>query len=217
MIRLEFRLFLSDAEHIASRQKGKSRMGEWTDAEYSLLLWEQELLTAEQNSEDRRMALSMSNAVASDQSAITALRVSERTAESDRAMALSLGGEAILPAPMDHNERDMLIGKIAKDGVFDTVSEVMSSLMGGLDLASEDAGSERGEISTSSRSTPMFPQCVSYLERVAAPRTFTSPCGHIYCNPCTKQLFVNATKDEDLYPPRCCGNLIFLQASLFIC
>lgn len=205
---LAFRLFLADVEHIASRQKGKSRMGELTDPEYSLLLWEQELLTAKQNSEDRRMALSMSNAVASDQNAITALRICERTAESDRAMALSLGGEAILPVPMDHNERDMLVGKMAENEVFDTVSEVMSSLMGGLDFASEDAGSERGEMSTSSRSAPTFPQCVSCLERVAALRTFTSPCGHVYCNLCTKQLFVNATNDEDLYPPRCCGNVI---------
>lgn len=205
---LAFNLFLDDVEDMASRQKGKAKEGQLTDPDYSLLLWEQELLAAKQNSDDRRMALSMSNAIASDQNAIAALRTSERTATSDRVMALSLSEEAVLPIPINLEEREMSIGNTSKDDVFDTVSEVMSSLMAGIDLTSQDPGSERGEMSTSASHSHTFPQCVSCLEQVQVSQTFSSPCGHVYCNTCIKQLFLNATKDEDLYPPRCCGNVI---------
>lgn len=104
---LAFRLFLEDVEEIASQQKGKARQGVLSDPDYSLSLWEEELLAAKQHSEDRRMALSMSNAIASDQNAIALLRTSERTAESDRVMALTLGGERIPPVPIDPRERDV--------------------------------------------------------------------------------------------------------------
>lgn len=31
------------------------------------------------------------------------------------------------------------------------------------------------------------------------------PCHHSYCKPCFRQLVVSALKDEDHWPPRCCG------------
>ncbi|KAJ6164938.1 hypothetical protein N7470_003610 [Penicillium chermesinum] len=34
------------------------------------------------------------------------------------------------------------------------------------------------------------------------------PCGHEYCGECLKQMLLVATKDEERYPPRCCGNNI---------
>lgn len=206
---LAYNLLLDDVEDVASKQKGKGRAGQLTDPEYSLLLWEEELMAAKQSSEDRRMALSMSNAVASDQNAIAALRNSERIAESDRAMALSLGGAAApLPVSANGNGEGLSVEHVARDGAFDTVAEVMSSLMGALDLASEDARSERGEMSTASTHHPNSPQCVACLEPAHVSQVFESPCGHIYCKECTRQLFLNATKDEDLYPPRCCGNVV---------
>lgn len=205
---LAFKLFLDDVVDIAGKQKGKAKEGHLTDTEYSLALWEEELLAAKRNSEDRRMAHSMSNAIASDQNAIAMLRTSERIAESDRVMALSLGGTTPPPVSVDRNEREMSVGNVTNDHVVDTVSEVMSSLMGGLALASEDARSKRGEMSTSAPHPPTSPQCVSCLDWVPVSQIFVSPCGHVYCNGCVKQLFLNATKDEDLYPPRCCGNVI---------
>ncbi|RPA83183.1 hypothetical protein BJ508DRAFT_201867, partial [Ascobolus immersus RN42] len=30
------------------------------------------------------------------------------------------------------------------------------------------------------------------------------PCGDHYCQPCLRRMFLNATKEESLYPPRCC-------------
>jgi hypothetical protein len=205
---LAFDLFLSDVEELQARQKGKGRQGCLSDSESSLLIWEEELLVAKQNSHDRRMALSMSNAIASDQNAMAALRASERIAERDRAIAFNMSGAApprVAPCP---EETELSGVDFPHEDDYDTVSEVMSSLMGRVDLTSGDATNERGEASVSVRSPYAFAKCVSCLDQFPVPQTTDSPCGHVYCNACMKQLFVNATIDEELYPPRCCGNVI---------
>ncbi|KAJ5239310.1 hypothetical protein N7468_003929 [Penicillium chermesinum] len=49
--------------------------------------------------------------------------------------------------------------------------------------------------------------CVSCLEENKS--TYSAgPCGHEYCGECLKQMLLVATKDEERYPPRCCGNNI---------
>ena len=35
-----------------------------------------------------------------------------------------------------------------------------------------------------------------------------SSCGHNYCRDCNRQMFLGAIKDEELYPPRCCGRIV---------
>jgi hypothetical protein len=47
---LAFNLFIGDVEQLQARQKGKGRQGCLSDPESSLLLWEEELLAAKQNS-----------------------------------------------------------------------------------------------------------------------------------------------------------------------
>lgn len=37
---------------------------------------------------------------------------------------------------------------------------------------------------------------------------------HTYCCDCVKQLFINACKDEELYPPRCCRQEIPIDIAL---
>ena len=39
-----------------------------------------------------------------------------------------------------------------------------------------------------------------------------APCRHVYCNDCLKELFLKATKDESLFPPRCCRQNIPIDA-----
>jgi hypothetical protein len=205
---LAFNLFLADVEELQARQKGKGRQGCLSDPESSLILWEKELLAAKQKSEDRRMALSMSNAIASDQTAMAALRASERIAERDRSIAFTMSGQAPPRVTTYPEERERPAADFQHEDDDDTVSEVMSSLMGRVVLDSGDATSQRGESSASIRSPYTFAKCVSCLDRFPVPQTTDSPCGHVYCNACMKQLFINATKDEELYPPRCCGNII---------
>ncbi|KAJ5710907.1 hypothetical protein N7488_005063 [Penicillium malachiteum] len=47
-------------------------------------------------------------------------------------------------------------------------------------------------------------ECVVCLE-IPQTSTLTNTCGHGFCVDCMREMFLKATKDEELFPPRCCG------------
>lgn len=53
--------------------------------------------------------------------------------------------------------------------------------------------------------------CVACLHNFPAHEMVALPCEHKYCTDCLKRLFINATKDESIYPPRCCREEIPLE------
>ncbi|EIW55494.1 uncharacterized protein TRAVEDRAFT_129017 [Trametes versicolor FP-101664 SS1] len=55
----------------------------------------------------------------------------------------------------------------------------------------------------SSISRKQHHDCVSCLERIRGAEVL-APCGHHYDVPCVLELFAAATRDESLFPPRCC-------------
>ena len=55
--------------------------------------------------------------------------------------------------------------------------------------------------------------CASCQEPVAYFDAVYGLCGHDYCKHCVKQLFFMATRDESLFPPRCCRKAIPLAAA----
>lgn len=54
--------------------------------------------------------------------------------------------------------------------------------------------------------------CVACSDEVSYTSAVYAPCGHDYCKDCAKQIFVNAARDEALFPPRCCRQPIPLAA-----
>lgn len=51
-------------------------------------------------------------------------------------------------------------------------------------------------------------ECAACLEHYNTNTLFISLCGHGYCRDCNRQLFIGAIKDEELYPPHCCGRIV---------
>jgi hypothetical protein len=47
--------------------------------------------------------------------------------------------------------------------------------------------------------------CTACLESFKKSETFSGKCGHAFCNACLRTMFLMATQDEQLYPPRCCS------------
>lgn len=54
--------------------------------------------------------------------------------------------------------------------------------------------------------------CVSCNEEVSYTSAVYAPCGHDFCKDCAKTIFVNAVREEALFPPRCCRQPIPIAA-----
>ncbi|KAJ1709069.1 hypothetical protein NYO67_8770 [Aspergillus flavus] len=54
-------------------------------------------------------------------------------------------------------------------------------------------------------------QCCICFERYESSDIIRLECGDLYCTDCLKSLFMRATKDEQLFPPRCCRQHIPLS------
>lgn len=54
--------------------------------------------------------------------------------------------------------------------------------------------------------------CVACTERWLESYTFSTSCHHRYCPECLTVLFEHAVRDESMYPPRCCGQVIPLRS-----
>ncbi|RPA78886.1 hypothetical protein BJ508DRAFT_150564 [Ascobolus immersus RN42] len=73
---------------------------------------------------------------------------------------------------------------------------------------------------TSSRSKPKKPvekhTCTACADEFIETRMVQCPCDHLYCTPCLRVMFLNATKPEagatGMFPPRCCKVEIPLPA-----
>ncbi|CAD0095660.1 unnamed protein product [Aureobasidium mustum] len=55
-------------------------------------------------------------------------------------------------------------------------------------------------------------QCQACLERLPRSETTPAPCDHRYCASCMTTLFEHASRDQAMYPPRCCKQTIPLDS-----
>lgn len=55
--------------------------------------------------------------------------------------------------------------------------------------------------------------CLICMETFNAKDVIQTPCQHHYCHDCMKRLFIEATKNESLYPPKCCDKDIPLTVA----
>ncbi|RJE24123.1 RING [Aspergillus sclerotialis] len=200
---LAFRFLLEDLEDVENKQKGKQAAGNLTDNELAFKLMREEILNAQTSIEDGILALSISSAVATDQNILASIRREERIAEQDRRYALALSNGQPIPRNASHVSAASNPRPAHKTD--DAVSVGMEDLMGR--TMAEDNGEGSSKHIASSSKTSYDIECAACLEKHDS-AMFVGACGHEYCRDCTRQIFLGATRDEQLYPPRCCGNII---------
>lgn len=196
---LALRLHLEDLNELEDRQKGKQAAGKPTDLELAIASMRDDLLAAQVSIQDQILAVSTGTAIVTDQNILMSIRHDENVAQHDHLLASGLDGA----------EREVLddVGEgICKQEFDDSdaISTVMGDLMERMHLNSKDDGRQ-----TPARLNPTrraIKQCGSCLEDTEI--FFESACGHEFCRDCIRQLFTGAIKDEELYPPRCCGQVI---------
>lgn len=67
---------------------------------------------------------------------------------------------------------------------------------------------ESSSWAASRRPGPNHRPCTSCMETTPEPRLIHAPCSHEYCHDCVKSLFTSAMRDESLFPPKCCRQVI---------
>lgn len=205
-------LEMEDLELIAKADKGKSRLGNLPDHALARDAYQREITNRIALLKDVILAHSVDRAIEADARLLAHLTNVESQAQRDRALAVRQStGSTIGPARQ-------VIAKAPSIGCFPSTSKfgqgpvpsalqtkqfavTPSAVEGGksLDVRFKTLGISE-KISSK-------PKCCSCLDEDRADLITTS-CEHVYCVDCLKILFVKATKDESLFPPRCCRSEI---------
>lgn len=191
------KLFLDDIARIEAEQKGKNRADEKNDNEFAIQCMKDQLLSIQTTKDDRNVALSTLTAVTTDANALRSIRRDEFIARTDHKYALDLERG-------DRPDSAILYSLTIAPNT-DTISLAMGDLirrMKNKDLVDNGEGPSHLSIGTQQVKVKCT-ACLDEREDIA----FFGRCGHPYCHDCTRRLILS-TRNEALYPPRCCGQVV---------
>ncbi|KAH7930749.1 hypothetical protein BV22DRAFT_1000244 [Leucogyrophana mollusca] len=200
------KLVLEDINDIEASRKGKSRedapltdeqlaIKEQAEASQELL----GLLT------DFRFALSMDEALEADRSHLAAFSVLNEGEEDDHLAALALSRGEDLPLPTVFQQA--LEDPSVLEQETDSGSNVSSDGDSGDSLLSAPSVQPQLLVKhfwTPRTSMPLRVECIICGDGISSTRSFRAPCSHYYCLGCLVNLAEASTRDETLYPLRCC-------------
>jgi len=185
------------------RGKGKHPIGHPSDSKVAHDSFQAEIAAHLGFLRDLRLAHSMAHAIDTDAQVIADLVGTTEQVEEDRRLAVRL-----------HSEEPT--GETIVDVPWTPAVDVMAHITPRLDLSDDE--SEAGPSMTyAQRQAKAFGklsedhQCAVCYGSFKMASTAVVPCGDRYCQECLKGLFLRATKDETLFPPRCCREQIPLK------
>ena len=211
-IDLILNLQMEDLQSLASKRKGKAKEGSRaTDEELAVNLQANEVQRHRTALADLRMARSIGRAVQDDGAAVTILVAEERRSTYDHEMACRLsGGPAQVGSKLPDNQVDNdFLSKFSSFNVSrapDTDSCYSESVISFNDTdVAESSSWAAGRKTTQSKARHECVACAEIRD------TVQMSCKHQYCQACIIKLFTDATVDESLFPPRCCGQTMPLS------
>jgi len=221
-------LALDDLAEILGSRKGKGRADSLpVDEEISYQLQSEQFNEWLSIAEDAKFAKSMDNALVTDAAYLDILVTAEEAAAEDRIAAELLSRGEALPAPKSCQMR-LEHPAFTMDPVFITALDapnhgVQNGLLNDetMDNESTFAGSIEGELqsllsSIASKSVGKLPvagpsadrnkrvNCAICYDSYRYSNMLNAPCGHYYCRDCLIAFVEVFTRDESLFPLRCC-------------
>ncbi|KAJ5690952.1 hypothetical protein N7488_011687, partial [Penicillium malachiteum] len=195
---------LDDITEAEEQNKGKenANAGQSTDLKCALACMRQDLLAAHTSVHDRQLALSTTKAASTDQEILEFLKNDELVAQGDHEYA-----RALHQSNMDDIPFRRFGNYQSADINDDSISAMMKDLMKHVVEEDRPASGEGPSSPSSSSARQGRRKCTSCLESTEK-IAFTGVCGHEYCYECARRLLLGATRDETLYPPRCCRNVM---------
>ncbi|TFK33088.1 hypothetical protein BDQ12DRAFT_658383 [Crucibulum laeve] len=204
-------LALDDLEDFKKSRKGKGRFDmALSDEEYAMECQRQQLEGTMQALQDFKVAKSVDDALRTDRAYIRAYTVLERVADEDRRAAVALSNGQPLPAPsVLQRSVENAAFRVPSDGEIISHSPVSSpfGLPRPASLKNRNSnifGSQPGPSTNHLQRV----ECVSCGDSVRLTAALKSPCEHYYCRECIRNLVEAMTRDESLYPLRCCKQSI---------
>ena len=205
-----------DLEALNASTNGEGRVNEVSDADLAICMLNEDLQKMSDVLSDRRMGRSLASAVITDAPLLLEAATEEDLSAHDRMIAERLlrGDETGLLAIRDRPENpadDLLIARLTALYVSDASDETSMLAASGEDEASDESLQLASLTSNPSQSIQY--ECVSCTEFKRDFEILQTPCGHHYCQVCLSALFDQSTKDETLFPPRCCREIITLDSA----
>ncbi|KAI6807940.1 hypothetical protein KC332_g13203 [Hortaea werneckii] len=212
---------LEDSQGMVGRSKGKQREGTFTDAEYALRLYIDDLETTSTALKDRKMAQSFAKSVMEDAELIEQVLKDEQQAAIDREFATSIdnqngdtasGSRSNLPATAikDPWQDSEILEKAA--AIYMHTAEMSCNTTPALTADDESdvetiAESSAWAASRPRDTKPKTGHCIACGDDKDFFDVARVPCKnkHEYCRECLAELFRLSLTDESLFPPRCDG------------
>lgn len=210
---LALTLQLEEISYRNETRKGKNAANKVPDLEVAYADYLAEIETQLTSLKDIRLAHSIANAVDTDAQAISELAQAETQAQEDRQYAMRFNSnDAPVEAPPPYTQQ------LRNDFVEDEVVRRLAALMTTDESLYEEPESEAGpsvpyakrQASALKMLSQEF-QCSICREYFRSAQMIVTKCKDRYCADCMKTFFMRATRDESLFPPRCCKQEIPLQ------
>ncbi|KIX98524.1 uncharacterized protein Z520_05825 [Fonsecaea multimorphosa CBS 102226] len=198
-------------EDLRTASKDKNRDGALNDAQVALSLFEENLESIRSVFSDRQMTQSIADAVQADAEVIANTIREEEVACEDYALAHRLNGSNVT-SEVHLQSSDLNWKILARLAALYVSEDVGHELFKDTKISTEHNSDAGGQAESSSRvsAREQAPhgtdslQCIACHEVKKYFDVIEVSCGHGYCKPCLQQLVDLATKDESLFPPRCC-------------
>ncbi|EXJ95809.1 hypothetical protein A1O1_00933 [Capronia coronata CBS 617.96] len=208
-VELLLNLQLEDVQDLRNHSKDKNHGEDLNDSQLALSFLEQDLECIRSIISDRFLAQSVAQAVQSDGPLIANVVREEEVACEDHTLAHRMNGcnvtsEVNLQSSLDEEILSKLAGQYVSE---DAGRELCTDLQVGKGSVSDIACRAESSTRASSRddhATSHELVCVACRETKKYLDIIEAACGHGYCKPCLQELFDLSTKDESLFPPRCC-------------
>ncbi|KAI1632278.1 hypothetical protein F4809DRAFT_653403 [Biscogniauxia mediterranea] len=196
-----------------------------TDEELAMQLYSEELSNASFLDSDRKMAMSLQEAVQSDEDAIRRAEREEKVAQSDRQYSVSLFvGNGVNPvkirtiprpppAPRPRTPDAELYNRLKALYINGNPSSSSNGKKTSSSAAAQKSRPKEENSRPESQAVGQLKTCVCCQTETNSAHVMRAPCQHEYCRVCLTELFSRATKDESSFPPRCCGQAIPLDSN----
>ncbi|KAI0048148.1 hypothetical protein FA95DRAFT_1588849 [Auriscalpium vulgare] len=217
-------LSLEDLEEVNDHRKGKGRAGSaLPDDQVAVDEQLRYFRDLRSQLEDHALACSLERAWRTDRDILNIIAAIDQAEGDDRNAAVALSnGQPLPPASQHQRSLAALNASLASSASLDPEVAVGGAVTVEIDdkgeepqradLASASSQSELGNQfldldappAYSQRSQPSRVDCIICTENKRKTHLLRAPCGHYYCRACIVDLIDSATRDETLFPVRCC-------------